>query len=332
MKCLKQLFYVVYLSLLFSSVISVNPHQKESREHQETIKLKSTLVQVPVVVSDKGGRYITDLTIKDFQLYEDKVEQEISFFGSIEEPFNVALVLDSSGSTVEKLEAIKQAALAFIDNLRPLDKVMVISFSDSVQIQCEMTGDRNHLKRAVLAIRPGEYTQVFEAVYTAVWEKLSDVKGRKAVILFTDGIDTASSEIEEEDTLDAVIDSEDVIVYPIRYGTRNDVEKRMLLSDKYTADQIREKQRELDKTYRDADEYLQKLAEYSGGVLERADELGELGKAFNKIATELRQQYLIGYYPSDLTASDNERKIKILVKKKNGIKVRARPSYNYLQQ
>jgi Ca-activated chloride channel homolog len=307
--------------------IPVYGQQKENQQDQETIKLKSTLVQIPVVVSDRGGRYITDLSVKDFQLFEDGKEQEISFFGSIEEPFNVALLLDSSGSTIEKLETIKVAAMAFIESLRPHDKVMVLSFNDSVHIQCELTGDRDTLKRAVRAIRPGEFTQVFEAVYTAVWEKLSKLEGRKAVILFTDGIDTASSEIEAEDTLDAVIESEDVIVYPIRYGTRKDVEKRLLQSGKYTSAQLSQKQEELDKAYTEANNYLNKLAEYSGGIVESADELGDLTKAFRSIANELRQQYLIGYYPVDLTASDNERKIKVKVKRENS-RVRTRPGIN----
>jgi Ca-activated chloride channel homolog len=327
MKSLKQFLSIALLLTFFSFSTSVKGQQKEHQQDQEPIKLKSTLVQVPVVVSDKGGRYITDLSARDFQLYEDGKEQEISFFGSIEEPFSVALLLDSSGSTAEQLETIKEAAMAFIASLRPLDKVMVISFNDSVQIQCEMTGDRDVLKRAVRAIRPGEFTQVFEAVYTAVWEKLSKIEGRKAVILFTDGIDTASSEIVEEDTLDAIIESEDVIIYPIRYGTRRDVEKRLSSSGKYTAVQIQGKQEELDKVYKVADEYLNKLAEYSGGNLEKADELGDLGKAFSKIANELRQQYVIGYYPSDLIASDNDKKIKIRVKRENA-KVRARPGYS----
>jgi Ca-activated chloride channel family protein len=327
MKLLKQSLSTLLFSLSLSLIIPVYGQQKEIQSDQEPIKLKSTLVQVPVIVSDKGGRYITDLTVKDFQLYEDGKEQEISFFGSIEAPFSVALLLDSSGSTGEQLETIKEAAIAFIDSLRPLDKVMVISFNDSVQIQCEMTGNRDTLKRAVRAIRPGEFTQVFEAVYTAVWEKLLKLEGRKAVILFTDGIDTASSEIEEEDTLDAVIESEDVIIYPIRYGTRRDVEKKILSSNRYTSTQLQSKQGELDKAYKSADEYLHKLAEYSGGILERADELGDLGKAFQKIANELRQQYVIGYYPENLTASDNDRKIKIKVKR-DSAKVRARPGYS----
>src|SRR5215470_3698698 len=196
----------------------------------EPVKLKTTLVQVPVVVSDRGGRYVTDLQRGDFQLFEDGASQPIEFFKSIDEPFTVALLLDSSGSTSDQLNQIKSAALAFIDNLRERDRVMVVNFDDSVHVQCGLTGDRAMLRQAVNSITAGEYTQVYEAVYTAVWEKLRHVDGRKAVIVFTDGIDTASSEIDQDDTLDAVVDSENILVYPIRYSTRADVERRMARS------------------------------------------------------------------------------------------------------
>src|SRR5205085_9417007 len=228
----------------------------------EPIKLHTTLVQVPVVVKEKGGRYLTDLRKEDFQIYEDGARQSIEYFGTTEEPFNVALLLDSSGSTADQLQQIKAAALAFVDNLRPQDRVLLVEFNDSVRILSELTSNREQLRRAIADIQSGEYTQVYEAVYTAVWERLADIEGRKAVILFTDGIDTASSEIVEEDTLDAVIESEDVIVYPIRYSTRADVERRLISSGKYTSAQIQNKQEELDKAYRVADEYLHKLAEY----------------------------------------------------------------------
>src|SRR5215467_2923920 len=227
----------------------------------EPIKLKTTLVQVPVVVSDQG-RYVTDLRREDFALLEDGVQQPIEFFKSIDEPFTVALLLDSSGSTSDQLNQIKAAAQAFIDNLRDRDRVMVMSFDDSVHIQCGLTGDRSTLRRAVESISAGEYTQVYEAVYTAVWEKLRRIEGRKAVIVFTDGIDTASSEIDEEDTLDAVVDSENILVYPIRYSTRGDVERRMARTASSSSRSTgvmkpikseEERRLALDRVYREAD-------------------------------------------------------------------------------
>src|SRR6185295_10487840 len=217
---------LIVTSLSLSGSTQKENKQSPAGRDDEPIKLGTTLVQVPVTVSEPGGRYITDLSKGDFSIFEDGVKQHIEFFGSVEQPFSVALLLDSSGSTAAQVEQIKSAALAFVSSMRSRDRAMVISFNDSVEVLCELTSDGETLRRAVASLKPGEFTQVFEAVYTAVWEKLQDVEGRKAVIVFTDGIDTASSEIAEEDTLDAVIESEDVIVYPIRYSTRLDVERK----------------------------------------------------------------------------------------------------------
>jgi VWFA-related protein len=309
--------------------------RKPAPQDEEPVKLHTTLVQVPVVVSERGGRYVSDLTREEFSIFEDGIKQNIELFGSVEEPFSVALLLDSSGSTEASLEQIKSAAMAFIGNLRPHDRVMVVSFNDSVEVLSELTNDTAKLSAAVRSIKPGEFTQVYEAVYTAVWERLHDVNGRKAVIVFTDGIDTASSEISEEDTLDAVIESEDIIVYPIRYATRDDVERRMearfrVLPNSNGSEAISSKleqsKRELDRAYRTADEYLQQLAEMSGGIVERADRLGDLKSALGRIAEELRHQYLLGYYPSNRQKDERARKITVRVTRPNVI-VRARPAY-----
>lgn len=309
--------------------------QKPPSQDDDTIKLHTTLVQVPVVVSAPGGRYVSDLTQEEFSIFEDGVRQNIALFGSIEEPFSVALLLDSSGSTGAALDQIKAAALAFISNLRPHDRVMIVSFNDSVEVLSELTSDRARLTTAVESIKSGEFTQVYEAVYTAVWEKLRDLPGRKAVIVFTDGIDTASSEIVQEDTLDAVIECEDIIVYPIRYATREDVEHKLearMRSQGGSSDnmvinaKLEESRRELDRSYRSADEYLQQLADMSGGIVERADRLGDLKSALGRIAEELRHQYLLAYYPSNRQKDDHTRKITVRVARP-GLVVRARPAY-----
>ena len=328
----------ISLSLLFL-LATVLPlcaqeiQQDKQKTEDEPVKLRTTLVQVPVIVKDEGERYLTDLKKEDFKLYENGKAQEITFFGTTEIPFNVALLIDSSGSTVEQLAQIKSAALAFVENLRPADKVMVVEFNDSVTIHCELTNNKETLRNAISSIQPGEFTQVYEAVYTAVWERLKDIVGRKAIILFTDGIDNASSEIDEEDTLAAVAESEDVLVYPIRFSTRPDVERKLekryanppANSTQKEKVSLEEARRELDKTYRQADEYLFELARLSGGVVERADQLTDLKGAFGRIADELRKQYLLGYYPPD-EKSDDDRHILVKVSKP-GAKVRARPGY-----
>jgi Ca-activated chloride channel homolog len=330
----------VVLALLVMSVAATQERgQKPTSQDEEPVKLHTTLVQVPVVVSERGGRYVSDLNRDEFAIFEDGVRQNLELFGSVEEPFSVALLLDSSGSTESALEQIKSAALAFIGNLRPQDRVMIISFNDSVEVLSDLTSNTAKLAAAVRSIKAGQFTQVYEAVYTAVWERMREIPGRKAVIVFTDGIDTASSEISEEDTLDAVIESEDIIVYPIRYATRQDVEQKMearlrtsISSNGAGAvnEKLEQSRRELDRTYREADEYLQQLAEMSGGVLERADRLGDLKSALGKIAEELRHQYLLGYYPTNRQKDDRSRKISVRVTRP-GLLVRARPAYRLTQ-
>lgn len=314
--------------------------KKPTSQDEEPITLNTTLVQVPVVVRERGGRYLSDLTQNEFTIFEDGVKQNIDFFGSVEEPFSVALLLDSSGSTESALEQIKSAAMAFVGNLRPHDRVMVVSFNDSVEVLSELTNDTGKLNGAIRSIKSGEFTQVYEAVYTAVWERLRDVEGRKAVIVFSDGVDTASSEISLEDTLDAVIECEDIIVYPVRYATREDVERKMEARFRITTAsnteepvnaKLEKSRRELDRAYRGADEYLQQLADMSGGIVERADKLGDLKAAFGRIAEELRHQYLLGYYPKNKQKDDTTRKISVRVTRP-GVAVRARPAYRLSQQ
>jgi Ca-activated chloride channel family protein len=328
--------HLLLFTLLFAGSFACHQvsGQVVSQKEDDAIRLGTTLVQVPVVVSGLDRRYITDLKATDFSIYEDGVKQEIGFFGSVQEPFSAALLLDSSGSTQAQLAVIKQAATAFVDSLRPQDRVMIIVFNDSVEVLCELTNDKEVMRKAIDNIKAGEYTQVYEAVYTAVWEKFQTVTGRKALILFSDGIDTASSEITEEDTLDALVESEDVIVYPIRFSTRADVERKLESRRNFpqqgnvgvSATKPADYLLELDRTYRQADEYLYELAKLSGGVVERVDMINDLRSAFSRIADELRQQYILGYYPADKDKENRVRKIDIKVHRQ-AVKVRFRPGY-----
>lgn len=198
-------------------------HDPNSRDQTEqAIKLEATLVSVPVIASDRDGRYIPDMRQEDFTLYEDGVKQEIVFFGTINEPFHVVLMLDTSASTQEKLGQIRRAALTFVDQLKPADRVKVISFDDQVRDLCEFTNDRTELGRAIDQTRPGQGTKLYDAVALAL-RQMRPIQGRKAVVLFTDGVDMYSDSARYEDNTSGVEES-GVIVYPIRYDTRADIE------------------------------------------------------------------------------------------------------------
>ena len=197
-------------------------NEEQRDQHDQAIKLEATLVMVPVIASDRDGRYIPDMRREEFTLHEDGVKQEIVFFATVNEPFHVVLMLDTSASTQEKLGQIKSAAWAFVEQLKPADRVKVISFDDQVHDLCEFTNDRAELARAIDRTRPGQGTKLYDAVALALRE-MRPVQGRKAIVLFTDGADMRSDLARYEDNINDVEES-GVIVYPIRYDTRAETE------------------------------------------------------------------------------------------------------------
>ncbi|MBL8195120.1 MAG: VWA domain-containing protein, partial [Blastocatellia bacterium] len=124
-----------------------------SQAQEPTISIDATVVNVPVVVSDSQGRYITGLKQEDFLLYDNQVQQQIAFFDAAEEPLNVALLLDTSQSTREVLEDIKEAAFDFLLQLRSKDRAMVITFDDQVRFLTPITSDQSVLERAIYQAR-----------------------------------------------------------------------------------------------------------------------------------------------------------------------------------
>ena len=307
---------------------------------EEVVELETMLVEVPVVVSEAGGRYVTDLRESDFTIYENGEQRDVAFFAAVDEPFNVALMLDTSGSTREKLDLIKAAALTFVDQLRPRDRVAVVAFEDEVNVLVPLTSDRARIREAIGRLQTGQYTQVYEAVHTVAEGIFEDVAGRKAAILFSDGVDTASAIATFDDSLDEISERH-VLVYPIRYNTRPDVEVRLGLSPapsgagEVTGFEMRarrvadgdttEVRRELERVYQIADDYLLEIASLTGGVLHRADRIEDLPSALARIAAELRQQYMLGYYPVK-DDEPGERAITVTVSRP-GVTIRARRSY-----
>src|SRR5215813_4698831 len=123
--------------------------QTQKQDSEQTFKIDTTLVSVPVIVSDRQGRYIAGLKASDFKLYEDLVKQPIAFFADTEEPINVALLLDTSKSATWALDDIKTTAKDFVKQLRPQDRAMIVSFDHETIALCELTSDRKTLGRAI---------------------------------------------------------------------------------------------------------------------------------------------------------------------------------------
>jgi VWFA-related protein len=205
------------------------PQTQESEEGQEiddgeAVKVETNLVTVPVIASDNGGRYVPDLKAEEFTISEDNAEQQVAFFATVTEPFSVVLMIDTSASaSVEKLRQVQEAAVAFTEQLREGDRVKVISFDDEVRDLCDFTSDRGTLASAIRSARPGKGTRLYDA-FDRAYRSLRRLKGRKAVIMLTDGVDYRSDRRTYEDNRRAVEES-DVIVYPVRFDTRAETER-----------------------------------------------------------------------------------------------------------
>src|SRR5262245_42515692 len=202
------------------------PTTKKKAAEDIAVKLNTSLVNVPVIVTDRVGKYIPNLTPNYFEIFEENIKQNIDAFSTIEAPFNVVLLIDTSDSTFFKLEEIQQSALAFIDLLREQDRVMVVSFDTQVYIDSEFTNDRKKLRKAVLETRSGGRTRLYDAIDLVLTERLADTSGRKAVVLFSDGVDTGSLLATARSSID-LIEESDVLVYVIQYDTREDMREKI---------------------------------------------------------------------------------------------------------
>jgi VWFA-related protein len=189
----------------------------------DTLKTDTNLVTVPVVATSAEGSYLPDLQQAEFNVSEDGVKQEVSFFATVSAPFHVLLLLDTSASTREKLAVIRRAGIAFVEQLKSGDRVKVISFDDQVHDLNEFTSDRAVLRSAINKTESGEGTKLYDAFDLAL-SYMRGLQGRKAIVLFTDGVDYRSDNASFESTL-KLLDEDGVIVYPIRFETRAETER-----------------------------------------------------------------------------------------------------------
>ncbi|HEY0049568.1 MAG TPA: VWA domain-containing protein [Pyrinomonadaceae bacterium] len=321
-------------------------------EDGDVISVNTNLVTIPVRISDRGNRFIAGLKKEDFKVFENDVEQEIAYFSNEEQPFTVALVLDMSLSSSFKINEIQNAAIAFTAQLRPKDKVLVVSFSEQIYVLCEATSDRQRIQSAIRSSRIESGTSLYEAVDMVINERFKKIQGRKAIVLFTDGVDTTSRRADAMKNTSSALEL-DALIYPIQYDTYNDVQA---IKNKPIITQPNPTGLPLPPTnpnpspfpfplpgsgggigtpssqgtdaadYRKAGEYLSELAARTGGRVHQANTTANLALAFSNIAAELRQLYSLGYYPKDEGKTGQRRKIKVR-SNKQGLVVKARDSY-----
>lgn len=301
----------------------------------DDIVVDSSVVRLNVGVVNSAGRPITHLTKTNFALYEDGVKQEILNFEPTAAPFSVVMILDMSGSTLGFRQTIKMSAGRFIDALAPEDRVAVIEFYDKVNVLNDFTNDRAKIANSIAVSNGKGKTQLFKAMDLALKKLAKEGNRRKAVIVLTDGVDTAVrdqdrdflSKLPEADMANAInpdgslelnevlqtASKQGVTVYPLALPTGDPAK----LADP-TPLQI--------EMYSVARKRLDILATRTGGQLNAINRLEEMGKLYAQVAANVRSLYTIEYQPKNDKRDGKWREIKIEVDMPDLIS-KTRPGY-----
>ncbi len=324
------------------------PADEEVIEDDEVIKIETNFVTLPVSVLDRQGRFISGLTQNQFQIFDNGIQQKVEYFASVEKPFTVVLMIDVSPSTQYRIDEIQDAAIAFVEQLRADDKVMVVAFDRRLDVLSQPTNNRQQLRNAIRRANFGDGTSLYDSVDQVTNRYLRNIEGRKAIVLFTDGVDTTSDKANYQTTLRNAEES-DALIYPIRYDTSANYSqtgypggsRRMpqssggilgnILGAILTGGDINIGNSgggsvgQSPEDYARGKTYLESLARNSGGRKFEAVTTYNLDEAFRSIAEELRRQYSLGYYPETGTKGER-RQIRVRVKRPNLV-VRTRQSY-----
>jgi VWFA-related protein len=352
----RQLFFTVMAIALFCAGL----HSQDKTD--EVIKIDTALVNLPVIVSDRDNRYIPGLTVDNFKVFQDGKQQKIEVFSNDQAPMNIFLALDTSQSTRDVLGKIKKAAKEFIKGLDSDDRCMVVTFDYQVNFLSELTADRKQLEEAINRASIGTFvgTLLQDAVYMTVRNKLRSVKGRKAVILLTDGKDHGSL-IGRSELYDQLNES-DTVIYPVFYETENIRLQRnggmmrfpdgggripggigrgggmgrfpgRFPRDPFPNDRFPRNGRNfpggnrpnVEAQNRVAMAFLEHLAEITGGRFFK-EKKADLRNAFRQIADEMKRQYLLAFYPIEDSPAGTVHKVRVQVDR-SGAVVRSKGAY-----
>ncbi|HET9315431.1 MAG TPA: VWA domain-containing protein [Vicinamibacteria bacterium] len=268
------------------------------------------VIRVSVSVTDEKDRYVGGLPEDAFAVFEDGVRQDLSFFARDALPLSVALLVDCSASMEQKIQVAQEAGARFLRALRPGDLAEVVQFNDRVRVLHDWSGDSGALEEALRTTRPSGATVLYNALYVTLKELRTqgtpDVPRRRAVVLLSDGEDTASLATEEQ-VLELAREAE-IAIYAIR-----------LRSDPPMA---REREGQGRAKY-----FLTALARDTGGQVFFPDRLGDLQSVYARIADDLRSQYTLGYVSSNAARDGRWRRILVRTPQNGALRSRHKLGY-----
>jgi VWFA-related protein len=264
-----------------------------------------TRVNMLFTVTDKRGRFITDLNRNDFEVFENKKPQEIAEFTSESDlPLRLAILVDTSNSIRERFHFQQEAAVNFINGvMRDQDKAMVVSFDSAAELVSDLTSDTGKLEKSIRDLRPGGGTALFDAIFFACRDKLMQdqplYKFRRAMVILSDGEDNNSR--SSRDQALEMAQKADVSIYTISTNiSRQETE---------------------------GDKIMRYFAQQTGGVAFFPFQASDLNQSFENIANELRHQYNLFYRPEPLKNDGRFHNVQIKVRGRKDLVVRARKGY-----
>ena len=287
----------------------------------DVISVSTTEVLLPVTVRDATGRLVTDLTQKDFRVFEDGREQPLTDIEIRKVPVDVVLMIDASSSVASNLDDFRRAVEEFAERLAPEDRVSLVKFDDRVELLQDWTASRVQLRRSLRRISPGVFTRFYDALLLSAREQFQDAQRRHAIVVLTDGIDSQRGYASLEMAVSALLQS-GAGVYAISNTEIERVKKRAeldtLLSTGTSAVQfnglrigdLREGLRVLDVS----EENLKRLTEITGGRMFVPPSFSNLDSVYREVAEDLRSQYSIYYSPQNKARDGRFRRVRVEIR------------------
>jgi Ca-activated chloride channel family protein len=286
-----------------------------SRERQKgyRIGVNVDLVLMYASVFDKNGRFVSGLDQNKFKIYEDGIEQNIVSFSQEDVPVSLGIVLDLSGSMRSKIERVNGAALAFIQASNPQDQVFLIGFNEEVELLQDFTGDIDEITDALQNTVAMGGTALYDAIYLGVQKAQTGTKSKKAIVIISDGEDRNSSYTLDE--LVSKVQESDVAVFCV--GFLNSVSEKSIFGrwSKSASEKVHDA--------------LKRISDETGGKAFFPGDVADIHSIVSEIAGELRNQYSIGYYSSNIARDGSWRRVTIRLDKSIASINRARHRRGY---
>lgn len=290
----------------------------EEIDEGDVISVSTSEVMLPITVRDANDRLVTSLTRSDFRVFEDGREQPLSDLALRQVPVDVVLMVDSSSSAAANLDDFSRAVEGFASKLGPDDRLSLIKFDDRIELLQDWTRSRVQLRRSLRRVTPGIFTRFNDALLLAAREQLAGARGRHAVIVFTDGIDSGRGYSTLEAALRALLEAQ-AIVYVVSNTEIARLKKREELDSLLNATpavaqfnqlrigDLREGLRVLEAS----ENNLERLSIATGGKLYKPLSFDQLDSTYAEVAEELRSQYALYYMPLNKSRDGKFRRVRV---------------------